>query len=220
MTTSDPRPARDAGFTLLEVVVVLAVLSLLVGAAVPLASAVLESDRRAEARSELAAIAQALEGYFQDRGTFPASLGQSDFAGVHLQPGVNGTTLVDPFARGAQYRYAVDAVALTATVHSVGEDGVDAGVANEDLVVVVHGAVPGLRRTRARMRVIVEALANFLEAGGAPTGVWATDRAALGLGVEYATDGFGTAFTLDPATLTLRSAGPDRIHGTADDVTT
>ena len=58
MTTCS-QPARERGFTLLEVIVVLAVLGLLLGAAVPLASAVIEADRRQETRAELGAIVRA-----------------------------------------------------------------------------------------------------------------------------------------------------------------
>jgi hypothetical protein len=167
----------------------------------------------------VAAIAAALENHWFDKASFPTTLAATTFLGVYLQPGTGNTSIYDSWGGYVQYRYVVSAAAGTATVYSRGENGVDNGAANEEFKVIVYAAVPGLLKTRQRMRVIVETLANFLEAGGTLTGTWATDRTAMGLGAEYATDGFGTAFTLTPSTLTLRSAGPDRRMNTTDDVT-
>lgn len=221
--TSDPRGHRRiraaAGFTLLELIVVLGVLGVLVGSAIPLASAMIDADRRREVVAELQAIGEALDACWYDRAAFPVGLDDPAFLGVYLQPGIGGTAIVDGWGGDQGYVYAVDPVAGRATVHSRGENGWDDGLAAEEFAVVVHAAVPGLRRTRERMRLIVEVLAGFLEAGGTLSGNWTTDRVALGLGVGYQADGFGTAFTLDPTTLTLRSAGPDRTPGNADDLT-
>lgn len=215
MTTCE----RQTGFTLLEVVVVLGVLGLLLGAAAPLAGAVIEADRRQEARRELADIAAALESFYRENASFPTSLAATTFVGIHLQPGVGGTTTIDPFAAGAPYVYATDPVAGTATAYSIGENSRDDGAANEELVVVVHRAVPGIAKTCQRLRIVVEVLANHIEAGGSVAGSWPTVRAALGLGAAYDLDGFGTTLQWNAATHTLTSAGPDRTFGTADDIT-
>ena len=214
MTTCD----RQGGFTLLELVIVLAVLGLLLGTAVPLAGAVVEADRRQEARRELAEVAVALESFYLENAAFPASLTTATFHGIHLQPGVGGTTTLDPFGSGQSYLYSVDSAANTATIYSRGENGIDNGVANEDLVVVVHGAVPGTARTHQRLRLIVEVLANHIEGGGSVAGPWSSLRAALGLGASYERDGFGTPLHWDASTYTLSSAGPDRTLGSADDI--
>ncbi len=212
------RGAGERGFTLLEVVVVLAVLGLLLGTAVPLAGAVIAADRRQEATAELAKIARALESYYFENAAFPVSLTATDFVGEHLQTGVANTAVIDSFGAGLEYVYAVDAAANTATVHSRGENGVDDGAATEEHVVVVAGAVPGTRRTYARVRLIVEVLAEHIEAGGSVAGDWPTVRTAIGLGASYDTDGFGTTLQWDAATHTLTSAGPDRSFGTTDDI--
>lgn len=214
MTTCD----RSAGFTLLEVIVVLAVLGLLLGTAVPLASAVVDADRRQEARRELADLAVALDAYWFDHAAFPPSLGAAGFHGVYLQPGPQDTAIADAFANQG-YRYSVNAGAGIATVWSVGENGIDDGAAAEELRVDVYAAVPGIRKTWQRLRLIVEVLADHIEAGGSVAGDWPTVRAAIGLGASFDADGFGTTLSWTEATHTLTSAGPDRTFGTADDIT-
>jgi general secretion pathway protein G len=224
MTTCSASPARSAaaerGFTLVEVIVVLGVLAVLLGTTLPLVGAFVDGTRRQEVESELERISLALEEFYFDRGTFPASLDEPGFYGTCLQPGVRGTGIFDGWGGDVEYVYARTTDPDTASVHSRGENGIDDGYAAEEFKTTVYGAVPGLRRTHARMRVIVEALANFLEVGGTLTGNWSTDRQALGLGAEYARDGFGTDFVLDATTKVLRSAGPDRTMNNADDVTT
>lgn len=209
----------DGGFTLIEMIVVLAVLSILVGTAVPLAGAVVEADRRQEVQRELAAIAEALESYWFQNAAFPASLTATDFLAVHLQPGVGNTGVIDPFGAGAPYVYTARAATGVATVYSRGENGRDDGAAREEFVQRVYAAVPATKRTWQRLRMIAEVLANHVEAGGDVSGDWSALRSQLGLGAEYANDGWGTALRWTSATLTLRSAGPDRRFGTVDDIT-
>lgn len=218
MTTCERQPDGARGFTLIELIVVLSVLGLLVGAAVPLAGAVVDADRRQEVQRELAELGTALAAHWFDHAAFPATLRSSGFYGVHLQPGVGGTAVQDAFGAGQDYVYAVDTGNGIATVHSRGENGRDEGAAAEEFVIQVHAAVPGLQRTWLRLRLIVEVLADHLEAGGAVAGSWPTLRAAIGLGADYDQDGFGTVFDWNAATHTLTSAGPDRVLGTGDDI--
>jgi len=223
MTTCD----RSGGFTLIELVVVLAVLGLLLGTAAPLAGAVIQADLRQEAQRELTEITAALESYYYQTGTFPATLDAADFLGVHLQPGVSNTVLIDPFGAGQNYVYISSLTSplpvgspqpVRARVYSRGENGVDDGAA-EELVSSVSGAIPGTKKTCARLRVIVEVLANHIEAGGSVAGTWPVVRAAIGLGAAYDNDGFGTVLQWTAATHMLSSAGPDRTFGNSDDIT-
>jgi prepilin-type N-terminal cleavage/methylation domain-containing protein len=212
MTTCD----RQSGFTLLEVIIVLGVLGIVLGTAVPLAGAVVQADRRQEAVGELAELGKALDAYWFDRAAFPGSLTANDFFGVHLQPGPRNTAVLDAFAN-QEYRYSV--AGGVATVYSLGENGVDDGANNEELVVRVHAAVPGTRRTWMRLRIAVELLAEHIESGGSVAGDWPTVRASIGLGASYDADGWGTTLQWTAATHTLTSAGPDQVFGTADDIT-
>lgn len=212
MTTCD----RQDGFTLLEVIIVLGVLGIVLGTAVPLAGAVVEADRRQEAVSELSELGKALDAYYYDNASFPGSLTANDFFGVHLQPGPQNTAVLDAFAN-QEYRYAV--AGGIATVYSLGENGVDDGANGEELVVRVYSAVPGTKRTWQRLRLSVELLAEHIEAGGSVAGTWPTVRAAIGLGTTFDVDGWGTTLQWTAASHTLTSAGPDQAFGTADDIT-
>ncbi len=207
------------GFTLIELVVVLAVLAILVGTATPMARLFIDQSRRDDVMSELREVSAALEEYYFDKGTFPASLTAVDFLGVYLVPGVSQTVVNDSWGGNVGYVFAVVADPDLATIRSRGPNGQDDLGAADDIQSLVPGSVPGSRKTRARMRLIVEVLANFIESGGVLTGTWSTDRAAMGLGLDFRDDGFGTAFTLDPATYVLRSAGADRAFATGDDLT-
>ncbi|HEB54620.1 MAG TPA: prepilin-type N-terminal cleavage/methylation domain-containing protein [bacterium] len=207
---------RQQGFTLLEVIIVLGVMGLLLGTAVPLAGAVVQADRRAEASSELADIADALDAYWFDKASFPSGLTDSDFLGVYLQPGPMNTATGDAF-RNQPYVFSVSGG--IATVYSVGENGVDDGASNEELIVRIHAAVPGTRKTWMRLRWIVELLAEHIEAGGSVAGSWPVVRASIGLGASFDNDGWGNQMQWTAATHTLTSAGADGVFGTGDDIT-
>ena len=83
----------------------------------------------------------------------------------------------------------------------------------------MHAAVPGTRRTWLRLRIAVEVLAEHIEAGGSVAGDWTTVCTTIGLGAPYERDGWGNTLRWEDGTYTLSSAGPDGVHGTADDIT-
>src|SRR5439155_11006492 len=64
--------AGTAGFTLVEVIVVLAVVLLLTGIAVPMISGYMEDGRRARAEAEVKLIAAEISSFYKDVGVWPA----------------------------------------------------------------------------------------------------------------------------------------------------
>lgn len=66
------RDGRMGGFTLVEVIVVLSVILLLTGIAVPMLSSYMEDGRRARAEAEVKVIGAAVMSFYKDTGTYPA----------------------------------------------------------------------------------------------------------------------------------------------------
>jgi prepilin-type N-terminal cleavage/methylation domain-containing protein len=97
------RSSSHGGFTLVEVIVVLAVLLLLTGIAVPLLSGYTEDGRRVRAESEVKTIAAAMLSFYKDVGTYPARSG----AGTNnqLYTLFTGPTMpaTNPFATNHQW---------------------------------------------------------------------------------------------------------------------
>lgn len=70
----DPR-TRMRGFTLVEVIVVLSVVLLLTGIAVPMLSSYIEDGRRARAEAECKVVGAALMSMYKDVGVYPSRNG-------------------------------------------------------------------------------------------------------------------------------------------------
>ena len=208
---------RNQGFTLVEVVVVLAILAVIGGMAMPILSTGVDSQRRDTVRSELGLIGAALDDYYEEHGYFPASLRSEDFLGRYLQAGFGGETVVDPFGSGADYRFVTRRDPDLAVVFSIGQDRRDDGAEVESLSIRIEGSVPGRRTTRRRMRVVAEAMLQLWEERGRVRldGVEPSD---LPVGPRYLVDGFGCDLRIDLGRLTIRSDGPDRRPGTSDDI--
>jgi len=69
-----PPPRRPAGFTLIELIVVMAIVALLVSIAAPRYLQSVERAREASLRSSLQVMRQAIDQFAADRGRYPDSL--------------------------------------------------------------------------------------------------------------------------------------------------
>lgn len=216
------RPGLSPGFTLIEVVVVIAVLSILATAVAPLVAKQVLRKKSIEARERLVALSHALEDHYLDRSELPASLSDATFVTGYVPAVVGGAGNQDPFARGGLlFGYSITSIHGTATLRSRGENGVDEGGAGDDLVIVVSSQRPGHRLTRERLSIIAVALQRFLaeDPANALTGDWpGVDRAALDLDPLFDRDGWKVAFRSQPGMITVESAGPDRVFDTPDDL--
>ncbi len=67
-----PHPQGQRGFTLVEVIVVLSVVLLLTGIAVPMLSSYMEDGRRARAEAECKVLGASVTSFYKDLGVFPA----------------------------------------------------------------------------------------------------------------------------------------------------
>jgi general secretion pathway protein G len=130
-----PRP--EAGFTLLELLVALAILVLLAAIVGPQVAGYLSRARTDTARVQIAAIASALELYALDNGGYPApqsglvSLvqapqGSTRWRGPYL---VKPEGLVDPWGR--PYLYRVPGRSRPFEVYSLGRDNAPGGTGED-----------------------------------------------------------------------------------------
>ncbi|MSR61029.1 MAG: prepilin-type N-terminal cleavage/methylation domain-containing protein [Planctomycetes bacterium] len=121
------------GFTLIELVVVMAIVAVLAGAAVPMATKFFTSKARAATRAELEEIAAAVLPYFRDTSKLPSSVtdltqnpGVNGWAGPYLSISTteawSGATDIQVDAWARAYRFTTKSASLL-EIASAGEDG-------------------------------------------------------------------------------------------------
>jgi prepilin-type N-terminal cleavage/methylation domain-containing protein len=149
------------GFTLLEIVIAVAILAILAGAVLPLAGKAFQSKARAATRNEAAAIAEAVGLYVHDTLAFPAAVDE-----LLVRPaGVLGWTgpylpymTDDPLS--AESDWTVDAwsrpyaLALVGDVLTIASGGPDGETGGDDDVVFQVDATP-VRRARTLEQLAV-----------------------------------------------------------------
>lgn len=131
--TPKPLPRRDAGFTLLELLVVLAIMGLLAAIVAPQVLRYLGSSKSQTAKVQIQNINAALELYRLDVGRYPtpdeglrgltvATPAAAGWNGPYLQ---KAQGLVDPW--GEPYRYRIPGQRGEADVLTLGSDRAEGG---------------------------------------------------------------------------------------------
>lgn len=120
---------RSAGFTLVELLLVLMILALIGGLVLPGIIGKAEGAKVKAAASQVSRLAMAVESYYLDTGTTPASLQQlvedsgndSGWNGPYVKP----SSLKDPWGRN--YEYAFPGEHGDFDIYSLGADGQPGG---------------------------------------------------------------------------------------------
>lgn len=164
------RAPGQSGFSLIELVVVMAILTVLAGAAVPVVSKGLTRARVQETRRELDELAPALTAYFEDTGRFPPTFDDLERDGADV-PGWTGPYLrarvgtsagtsasLEQDAWDQPYSIGlVDGTALTVT-----SPGIDGRLGTEDDLALALDVTPVLRRrTLAELALLNQAVAAY-----------------------------------------------------------
>jgi general secretion pathway protein G len=122
------------GFTILELLVVISVLVILIGIAIPRFKGMQDAGRIAQARAELQTMQTAVESYYMNQSprAYPATsstIGASKFASATPQI-ISSTPPYDPFGASTttEYNYVLSGSGAYYVVWSVGPNGTGASV--------------------------------------------------------------------------------------------
>jgi len=136
------KPAtRPLGFTLIEMVVAVSLITLLVGIAVPVVGASLRITEENTTRERMEALAEGIRNFYEDTETFPATLSDlvsisgsiSGWAGPYVNQGFDdakGNIFYDSWRNLIQY---IDVDAATKRLRSRGLNATDEGGGGDDI---------------------------------------------------------------------------------------
>ena len=215
MKTKRMQRVGQAGFTLIELIIAVTVLSILAGAAIPLTAKMLDYKARTATQEEEQGIVEAAANYFADNNQLPSSIadllvqpvGLTTWTGPYL-PGVSTDSLsglttyqVDGWSR--PYRVTVSGDAWT--LESAGADNTFGNT--DDVTTVLNVTYLRRKETLRRLEIVNQAITlyNGTWLGTDPLSTdWATaftqlvTRGYLPNDTTLRTDGWGTDFDENP----------------------
>lgn len=209
---SSPSP-RASGFTLVEMVVVITIMTIVAGVAVPVAGKLFNREATKATRTEMRAFDDATRMYFADTGVLPTTAGEfttdsgvAGWAGPYLSGGVDAASL--DFAEDA-WDNAYN-LSIAGDVWTLTSNGPDRTAGTTDDLVLTVDVTPERRSTTfERLEVINLAIRLYNEDWLSPPSPsipdplstsWPTahaqlvSRGYLPNDPEYATDGWGVDF--------------------------
>ena len=143
---------KNKGFTLIELLIVIMVIVILIGIALPRFRGMQDEANITKAAAELRTLQTASESYYihSSPHAYPATGATWEDVLVTSTPQIISAALLDPFSPTAQYSYALSASGLYYVIFSVGPDNTaditgidDAGViagGPDDDIYVSNGA--------------------------------------------------------------------------------
>jgi prepilin-type N-terminal cleavage/methylation domain-containing protein len=113
------------GFTIIELLIVMAVIAILVGIAIPSFRGMQTEGWRTRAQKDVITLKVAVETYYKNHGSFPAASGYQTTL-LAESPRMIDSTLDDPFNVGTEYVYKLSTNGSYYVIYSVGVDGTGA----------------------------------------------------------------------------------------------
>lgn len=210
------RSAGQAGFTLVEVVVVMLIITILAGVAVPVAGKMFDREATKATRAEMAAFDVAVREYFLDTGALPTTAtqlavdpGVTGWSGPYLSGGIaqGGASATDFDADAWGVAYQRQTTGDVWTLTSAGPDRAFGGA--DDIVIAVDVTRERRQQTVDRLEVINLAIRLYNEDWLSPPSPQSPDplsdtwsiahgqlvgRGYLANAAEYRYDGWGADF--------------------------
>ncbi len=159
-----------------------------------------------DCQNELQKIGEAASRYFEDHASFPGNSGA--LVNDYLDPGISGGNFIDPW--NMPYVLAETGGSGSPVVfltRSFGPNRSNDDGGSDDLTLNISSVPPGRKSTQWKLGVAQTVLNN--NGSLALTGVWATDRTALGLDGTFDVDGWGQDLAINVSSRTIFSVGPD-----------
>ncbi len=147
--------SAQAGFTMIEVMVVIAIIAILASIVVPMAIVFEERARENATEKEMLGIQEALLAWYEDTGAFPAALDSLVTSG-YLEGGLDTEAYTTD---GWHSDYSYSASGMTASLTSLGMDRTTSTA--DDLVLSILGDVHAREETRDEVATIHVALRNY-----------------------------------------------------------
>ncbi|MBL8857228.1 MAG: type II secretion system protein [Planctomycetes bacterium] len=206
---------RRAGFTLIEIIVVITVLSILAGAAVPVVQKAIATAARKTTRAELEVLAEAAREYCRDTNNVPLSIldlerdprraNSVGWSGPYVSGAIPVSATKSGFAADAWSRDYRVTSGTTLVITSAGDDGVF-GDAN-DIAITVDFTAIRREKTLLKLATINQAVTLYNAAYQSTSPLSSNYSTALNRLVatrflpdrnSYLKDSWNTNFTADP----------------------
>ena len=121
---------NEEGFSLIELAVVLAIISILIALIVPKMTKQADRTKEKRAKAEVSLMKSVIDSYFVEHGTYPKDVNDTDAASIKsvlVKNGIDWGSLEDPWGNG--FKYDTNDTHKEYAVYSTGpSDATDDGV--------------------------------------------------------------------------------------------
>lgn len=208
----------NRGFSLIEVVTAIAIVTIVIGAGVPVVLRTLEASEERLTEERLKLIAAAIDAFHRDHGRLPTAAegldalrndsGDAAWRGPYVAPGdSDAAVLLD--GRGGAFVYTTNGLSAT----------VDAPNFPDLTTTVVAAALSQdwVDRAQDELALLNDAAERFrVGAGRYPNAIGEIVPGLLG--GDYRSDPWGRDYAIDAGTQSFYCVGPDGSGGNGDDI--